>query len=225
LKASQPIHFIPDRFIFGQIPNNILYWIHTKLSEASLFMRENILVLNGSPRKSGNTAVLVEQLVNGARQEGAESEVILLHDLNIQACDACDYCQKKGNGCVISDDMQEIYPKLLAADSIVIASPVYWYHMTAQAKTCLDRWYALESGQDFELKGKRLSLLMVYGDSDLYTSGGITVILTLEGICRYIGMKFDGIVHGTAMDVGDAAKNPVLLEKAFQLGRALAVSV
>ena len=117
--------------------------------------------------------------------------------------------------------MQELYPKLLAADAIVIASPVYWYSMTAQMKLCIDRWYALESGNDFELAGKRLALLMVYGDEDLYTSGGITVVYTLEGICRYVGMNFNGIVHGTAMDIGDAEKNPALLEQAFQLGKNL----
>jgi hypothetical protein len=62
---------------------------------------------------------------------------------------------------------------------------------------------------------------MVYGDTDLYTSGGITVIYTLEGICRYVGMDFAGIVHGTASDIGDAAKDPILMDKAYQLGKKL----
>ncbi len=79
----------------------------------------------------------------------------------------------------------------------------------------------MDSADDFELKGKKLSLLMVYGDSDLYTSGGITVIYTLERICRYVGMDFDGIVHGTAMDIGDAEKDPVLMEQSLQLGKTL----
>ena len=89
-------------------------------------------------------------------------------------------------------------------------------------KLCLDRWYALESGQDFELKGKRLSLLMVYGDKDLYSSGGITVIHILEGISRYVGMNFNGIVQGSAMDIGDAEKNSALMNQAYQLGKELA---
>ena len=173
---------------------------------------------------NGNTAVLSEQLASGAREIGAEVENIYLHGLDIQACDACDGCQSGGKGCVIGDDMQDIYPKLLSAAAIVIATPVYWYSMTAQMKLCLDRWYALESGQDFELKGKKLALLMVYGDSDLYSSGGITVIHTLEGSCRYTGMKFDSIVHGSAMDIGDAEKDPSLMDRAFQLGKKLAQS-
>ncbi len=62
---------------------------------------------------------------------------------------------------------------------------------------------------------------MPYGDADLYSSGGITAIYMLEGICRYVGMEFDGIVHGSAMDIGDAIKDPVLMEQAFQLGKNL----
>ena len=184
-------------------------------------MKKRILILNGSPRPKGNTAVLAEQLAAGAREGGGESETIVLHDLEIQPCDACDYCQNKGNGCVISDDMQDIYPKLLSSDAVVIATPVYWYSLTAQMKLCLDRWYALESGNDFELKGKTLSLLMPYGDADLYSSGGITVIHTLEGICRYVGMNFEGIVHGSAMDIGDAEKNSGLMKQSYQLGKTL----
>jgi multimeric flavodoxin WrbA len=185
-------------------------------------LSNNILILNGSPRLKGNTAVLSEQLAAGARELGAETEIIYLHGLDIQPCDACDGCQSGGKGCVIGDDMQDIYPKLRSADAIVIATPVYWYSMTAQMKLCIDRWYALESGQAFELKGKRLSLLMVYGDSDLYTSGGINVIRIMEGNSRFVGMNFDGLVHGSAMDIGDAEKDPYLIARAFELGKTLA---
>ena len=183
-------------------------------------MTKEILILNGSPRINGNTAVLSEQLASGARDSGAVAEIVYLHGLDIQPCDACDSCQLTGKGCVIGDDMEDIYSKLRSSDSIVVATPVYWFSMTAQMKLCMDRWYALES--ESELKGKRLALLMVYGDSDLYTSGGITVIRTLEGSCRYVGMDFNGIVHGSAMDIGDAEKNPILMEQAFQLGKSLA---
>lgn len=185
-------------------------------------MSKKILVLNGSPRLGGNTAVLSEQLAIGARELGADVEIIYLHEMDIQPCDACDACQSGGKGCVIGDDMQDIYPKLRSSDAIVIATPVYWYSMTAQMKLCHDRWYALESGEDFELKGKKLSLLMVYGDSDLHSSGGIIVIRTLEGSSRYVGMDFDGIVHGSAMDIGDAEKDTDLMDRAYQLGKTLA---
>ena len=185
---------------------------------------KKILVLNGSPRPNGNTTTLADQLISGASEAGADPEIVWLQELEIYPCDACDSCQGKSSDCVISDDMQDIYPKLRAADAIVIATPVYWFNMTAQMKACLDRWYALESDDGFELKGKTLSLLMVYGDTDLYSSGGINVINTLEAICRYTGIIFSDMVHGTAMDIGDASKDPLLMEQAFQLGKKLAVS-
>ena len=184
-------------------------------------MSRKIIILNGSPREKGNTAALAKQLTHGVEETGAEVESIQLHDLDIHPCDACDFCQENGNGCVINDDMQDLYPKLRAADVVVIASPVYWFNLTAQTKLCIDRWYAMESSDGFELAGKKLALLMVYGDTDLYSSGGITVIYTLEAICRYVKMNFDGIVHGTAMNIGDAEKDPELMDRARQLGRSL----
>jgi len=181
-------------------------------------LSKKILVLNDSPRLKGNTATLSDQLVAGARKASAIVEIVYLHGLDVQACAACGACQTGGKGCVIGDEMGDIYPKLRSADAIVIATPVYCYRM----KLCLDRWYALESGQDFELKGKRLSLLMVYGNKDLYSSGGITVIHTLEGICRYAGMDLDDIVLGSAMAIGDAEKDPSLMDQPCRLGKSLA---
>jgi multimeric flavodoxin WrbA len=120
--------------------------------------------------------------------------------------------------------MHDLYPKLEEADVIVIATPVYWCSMTAQIKACIDRWYALQSDGEYALKGKELALLMVYGDDDLYASGGITIIHTLEGICRYVGLAFAGIVHGSAMDIADASNDPLLVKRSFKLGKQLAES-
>jgi len=185
-------------------------------------MSKSILILNGSPRVNGNTAVLAAQLTAGAEEDGAQVESIYLHDMDIRPCDACDFCQENGDGCVISDDMQSLYPKMRSADVIVIASPVYWFSLTAQSKLCIDRWYALCVDSVYEIAGKQIALLMPYGDDDLYGSGGITVIHTIEGICKYVGMELAGIVHGTAMDVGDAEKDPELMKQAFDLGQTLA---
>jgi multimeric flavodoxin WrbA len=185
-------------------------------------MSRSILILNGSPRKQGNTAVLANQLTDGAKGEGAQVEIFFVDGMEIRPCDACDFCQENEDGCVISDDMQILYPKMRLADVIVIASPVYWFSLTAQIKACIDRWYAMEHTTGFELAGKQLALVMAYGDTDLYTSGGINVIFTLEAICRFTGLKLAGIVHGTATDIGDIEKDPALLEEAFQLGQKLA---
>ena len=99
--------------------------------------------------------------------------------------------------------MQEIYPKLLDADAIVIASPIYYFTFSAQVKLCIDRWYALESSNGNALGGKKIGLLLSYGDSDLHTSGGINAIHTFESIFRYINCEIVGVVHGSAHKLGE----------------------
>jgi multimeric flavodoxin WrbA len=185
-------------------------------------MSKSILILNGSPRVKGNSAALANRLTEGAIEVGAQVESIYLHGMDIRPCDACEFCQENGDGCVIGDDMQTLYPKLRAADAIVIATPVYWFSLTAQVKLCIDRWYAMGLPSGYEIAGKQIALLMVYGDTNIDTSGGLTVIDTIKGISSYVGLDLAGIVHGTAMDVGDAEKDPKLMEQAFQLGRDLA---
>jgi len=97
-----------------------------------------ILGLSCSPRKRGNTVTLLTEVLNGAQQEGAETELWSVAGKNIASCDACGACGKTGE-CIVKDDMQELYGKLLAADGIIFGTPVYFYGMTAQAKTIIDR--------------------------------------------------------------------------------------
>ena len=106
-------------------------------------MSQSILILKASPRERGNSALLAERTAEGARQAGAMVESIYLHSLDIRPCDACDLCRENDGECVIPDDMQSLYPRLRAADAIVIATPVYWFTLSAQAKLFIDRWYAL----------------------------------------------------------------------------------
>ena len=82
-------------------------------------MAKKVLILKGSPREKGNSAVLAEQVAAGATEAGAAVESVYLHGLDIRSCDACDLCQEQGDGCVIEDDMQILYPKLEEADAIL----------------------------------------------------------------------------------------------------------
>ena len=101
-----------------------------------------ILGLSFSPHKNGNTVILLEEALKGARQEGAEVELYSVAHKNIKPCEGCRACSKTGM-CCIKDDMQALYDKLLAADGIIFGTPVYFYSMTAQAKTVIDRTIAL----------------------------------------------------------------------------------
>jgi multimeric flavodoxin WrbA len=182
---------------------------------------KHVLILKGSPREKGNSSVLADQVAAGAKSTGAEVESFYLHSMDIRPCDACDVCTETGNGCIIEDDMQLLYPKLRQADAIVIASPVYWFTLSAQTKLCIDRWYALESPAGNALTGKQFGLVLTYGDTDPYTSGGINAIRTVQDMCRYLRASIVGIVYGTASKPGEIQNQPDLMNRAYKLGQRL----
>jgi multimeric flavodoxin WrbA len=185
-------------------------------------MAKSVLIVKGSPRTNGNSAALADQVYTGAKQSGAEVEAINIAEMDIRPCDACDVCAESHGGCIVGDDMQALYPKLTQADVIVLAFPIYWFTINAQMKLFIDRWYALNSEDGYLLRGKQLALVFVYGDTDLYTSGGINAIHTFEALSRYIGMEIAGMVYGTAEKEGEAEQQPELMEKAFKLGEKVA---
>ncbi len=116
-------------------------------------MVKNILILKGSPREKGNSATLADRAATGAVDAGAQVESIYLHGLDIRACDACNLCND--GKCVIEDDMQPLYPKLAAADAILLASPIYWFTFSSQLKLCIDRWYGFQGHRYKEINHKQ----------------------------------------------------------------------
>jgi multimeric flavodoxin WrbA len=185
-------------------------------------MNKSVLIVKGSPRINGNSAALAGQILEGAETAGADVEAINVAEMDIRPCDACDVCIENYEGCIVADDMQALYPKLVEADVIVLAFPIYWFTINAQMKLFIDRWYALSRPEGYLLQGKKLALAFVYGDTDLYTSGGINAIHTFEALVRYIGMEIAGMVYGTADKEGEMERQPELMEAAFKLGERIA---
>jgi multimeric flavodoxin WrbA len=181
-----------------------------------------ILILNSSPRSESNSAILAGQVAEGARAAGANVEVFDLHNMDIRPCDACDFCQETDGACVIGDDMQLLYPKLRQAHGILIASPVYWFTLSAQAKLCIDRWYALQGAQGSLLAGKRFGLVLAYGDTDPYTSGAINAIHTYQDMLRYLHAESAGVVYASANEAGAVRQQPETLARAYRLGEQIA---
>ena len=101
-------------------------------------MSKKVLVISGSPRKSGNSDTLCDQFIQGAKETGNNVEKIFLRDKKINFCTGCYACKKDGN-CIQKDDMAEILDKMMAADVILMATPVYFYTMDGQMKTLIDR--------------------------------------------------------------------------------------
>ena len=101
-----------------------------------------VLGIYGSPRKGGNTDVLLDEALRGAGITGAEVSPVRCCDLKISGCAECGGCDQTGV-CVIDDDMQEVYPKLLEANVVILASPIFFYGISSQAKALIDRCQAM----------------------------------------------------------------------------------
>jgi len=117
-----------------------------------------ILIIKGSPRLKGNSSTLADEAARGAESKGARVEAFDLQRMNIEPCTGCDYCQNvEEYECNIQDDMQTLYPKLIASTALVIATPIYWFTMNAQTKLFMDRLYALQSSKGLKFRDKENS--------------------------------------------------------------------
>ena len=184
--------------------------------------QQKIIIVKGSPRKKGNSNILAESLAKGAKASNAEVEEFFLQNMDIKPCNACDACiRKPENGCIIEDDMQILYPKLRAADSIVIASPIYWFNMSGQTKIFIDRFYGLIEPNNHALRDKKIVIILTYGDSNEKTSGAVNAINSFKDTFRYIGANIVGILHGTAMEAGEIIQNKELMDEAYKLGEKI----
>ena len=123
---------------------------------------KKVLVISSSPRKGGNSDLLCDEFIRGASDVGNEVEKIRLAEKNVGFCKACYACQKLGK-CFQNDDANEIIEKMLSADVIVLATPVYFYSMDAQLKALIDRCFSRWS--DFgRFKGTEFWLVVTAGD-------------------------------------------------------------
>jgi multimeric flavodoxin WrbA len=183
---------------------------------------KKVLVIMGSPRKKGNSTILAEQIAEGAESAGAQVEKIFLQELSISPCRSCYACQKQDSkGCAQKDEMLDIYPKLIEADAWVIASPVYWFNMSAQTKIFMDRLFALPAYSKKAFIGKRIAIAMTYGDTDPFSSGCVNALRSFQDAFNYTGSKIVGMVYGSALGAGEIAKNTSLMEEAIKLGKKL----
>ncbi len=177
---------------------------------------KSILVLNGSPKMSGNTSSLVDAFCRGAQSAGHEVHVFNVANLNVHPCTDCRFCFDHGGECVFKDDMQRIMPHLYTDDVIVFATPVYFYGFTAQLKTVLDRMICMQTSK-MTVKGS--ILLSPYGDTD--TTVPKPMMEMYKAFTGYIGWKNLGIVTAEGcMDPGDTQGHKALTQ-AEALGKSL----
>jgi multimeric flavodoxin WrbA len=184
-----------------------------------------VLGIMGSPRRQSNTEILLDKALEGAREAGAEVEKVLVSKLKISPCLEIYACRKDGN-CAIKDDMQSLYKKLLEADHIIFASPIFFYGITSQAKAIIDRCQALwvrrhVLGMGKEDKRERRGVFISIGATrgkKLFDGA----VLTVKYFFDAIGAKYSGDLLVRGIDnKAQIEEYPAALEDAFRLGQEL----
>jgi multimeric flavodoxin WrbA len=124
----------------------------------------NIIILNASPRKNGNTAALVQEFTKGAKSKGNEVKEFYLQSMAIRGCQACMGCARSGDPCVQKDEMSQIYDAFKDAKVVVFASPVYFFGVAGPLKTAVDRLFAVFQKYGYEQCQRDCALLMTSDD-------------------------------------------------------------
>lgn len=186
-----------------------------------------VLGIYASPRSASNSDILLDRALEGARSVGAEVEGIYVRDLDINACAECGGCDRTGE-CVVGDEMQGVYPKLLDADAIIISSPVFFYGPPSQVKALIDRCQALWNRRILAKKGEALKrydggrgFLIAVG-----ATKGEKLFDAIKLIVKYffdaLDMSFeDGLYFKGIEARGEAANHPEALEQAFEFGKKI----
>jgi len=179
----------------------------------------------GSPRIKGNTDLLLDEALKGAQSQGVEVEKLIVDKLKIAPCREYYGCLRDGN-CVIRDDMDDIYPKLLNADSIIVASPMFFYGLTSQLKALIDRCQVLWARtyilkQDFPHPVKKGAFIGVGATRGKKLFDG--AILTVKNFFQIIGVRYvDELLIRGVDKKGEIKEHPTALLDAFELGKRLA---
>lgn len=190
-------------------------------------MPKSILLLNGSPKKHGNTALLSRWFAAGARSKGAKVKIVATAFLKFKTtgCTSCRTCQIRPEyACVINDEATPILAQMAKVDVIVMATPLYFFSASAQLKLIMDRMFSLykwdnkTNTMQTPLKGETLVLL-----ASAYEDVGLDALKAPFALtAKYTGMKFHSLLVPNAGVSGDLRKKPAIRQKATALGKKLA---
>lgn len=177
-------------------------------------MTKRMLILSGSPRKGGNSDLLCDEFMRGAKEAGHQVEKVFLREKKIGYCTACYHCRDNGGVCAIKDDMSEILAHMHWAEVIVMASPVYFYSIDAQMKALIDRCLA----QWTQIKNKEFYYIMTAAENS-----DTVMDCTLEcfrGFAACLnGSVEKGVVFGKGVyQIGEIMNTPTI-QQAYEMGR------
>ena len=175
-----------------------------------------VLGLVGSPRRGGNTDLLVSVVLYGAGASNHEVDKLYLYDVDISPCVDCRACKKRSFQCALKDGMKLLYPKLEEADVIVFGTPLYWYGPTGKMKLFIDRLRPYIASK--KLKGKKAVLVV---PSEEGADACDCLVEMFELSFRYLEMDLVGKILAKASEKAQVREQPKTLDEAFELGKAL----
>ena len=182
--------------------------------QGGISMGKKVLILSGSPRKGGNSDILCDEFMRGAQEAGNEVEKIRVAGRKVAPCSGCYYCRDHGGECVHRDDMAEILQKMIDADVIVLASPVYFYSIDAQLKAVIDRTVA----RWLEVKNKEFYYIVTMADEFLDSAD--TTLACLRGYADCVeGAVEKGVLIGNGVYEPGKVKDSPAFEQAYRMGK------
>jgi len=178
--------------------------------------QKRVLGIVGSPRRRGNTETLVDEVLHGAEEAGALVKKVILSELDIGPCRACDACRKTGE-CVQRDDMPALLEQMERSQGWVLGTPIYWWGPTAQFKAFIDRWRPAGAGHIVTFKGRRVILIIPLEDTDASTARHTIGMLT--DMLDYLKMElFTTVVAPGVLHRGEVREHPDVLARARRAG-------
>ena len=178
-------------------------------------MGKKVLILSGSPRKGGNSGLLCDEFLRGALEAGNDADKIRIAEKKIGFCSACYFCRNSG-GCAKKDDMGPILQKMIDADVIVLASPVYFYSIDAQLKAVIDRTVARWT----EIKNKDFYYIVTCADHDKESQE--RTLECFRGFADCVeGAEEKGIIYGTGVYQPGEITNTPAFQEAYEMGKSI----
>lgn len=177
---------------------------------------KTVLILSGSPRKGGNSDLLCDAFMRGAQEAGHQVEKIRIASKRINYCLGCYHCRENNGQCAIQDDMIEILDKMLRADVLVLASPVYFYSVNAQMKALIDRTVA----RWLEFDGKEFYYIMSAAeDTDTVMD---TTLACFRGFADCLNNSHErGVIYGKGAYEKGEIIGTVAMEQAYEMGKTV----
>lgn len=175
-----------------------------------------IVVLTGSPRKNGNSAYLAEQFIKGAEEQGHEVFRFDCAFKQVEPCRACNHCGMNGP-CIFNDDFQELRPRLIEADMVVFATPMYYFGISAQMKQVIDRFYAING----QIKGARKKAVLLKAYADTSRKEAEPMLVHYRTLMDYLGWTSVGEVVAPGVWTAGSVRNTDYPQQAYLLGKNL----